>query len=100
MATLDSDAAGNWRDAFLQAILTGDEEVLQELGAEYGEYFAITAEILDELSVEIWDQAIQMTDYERGKIIGRVVGEVGLAVASAGPIAERACCVSPESCVV
>lgn len=57
-------------------MLAGDEDTLNQLGEEYAVYLEFAYEIIDELQ----DELATMSDYEAGRLIGRVVGEIGLAI--------------------
>ncbi len=66
--------------------LTGDEEAAQELGEDYLIVLEFAAEIFD----AIGDEIANMDDYEMGRLVGRVGGEIlieiGVSLATGGTI--------------
>lgn len=67
-------------NAAVEAAITGDDATLNELGDEYAVYAEIAFEIIDELR----DELATMSDYEAGRLVGRIIGEIGLTVATSG----------------
>ncbi|MEM6503830.1 MAG: hypothetical protein AAF711_00030 [Planctomycetota bacterium] len=72
---LDADS-----ETAVAAWLTGDDTTLVALGEEYVTAFSFAAELLS----EVWDEISLQEPYEVGRIVGRIAGEVVLAVTTAG----------------
>lgn len=64
------------------AVLTGDAAGLNELGEDQRRALQIAVELLDAVREGVAE--LEIDDYETGRIAGRVVGEVTLAVVTAG----------------
>jgi hypothetical protein len=67
-------------NAAVEAAIMGDHATLNQLGGEYAVYVEIVFEIIDELRAEL----ATMSDYEAGRLTGRIVGEIGLIAATSG----------------
>lgn len=65
---------------FVEATLVGDNDELNRLGSKYATAFEYSVEILQELSTEL----VLLDDFTIGRIAGRIIGEVALAIATDG----------------
>jgi hypothetical protein len=65
---------------FTTAVLMGDSAEINRLGEKYGKAFEYSVEILE----AIRDEVLNMDAFEGGRIVGRVVGEMILMLATAG----------------
>ncbi len=61
---------------YAYALLTGDDETINELGDQY----RVVMEIAVELMEAVNDAIADMDDYEVGRVTGRITGEVALEV--------------------
>ncbi|HYE61968.1 MAG TPA: polymorphic toxin-type HINT domain-containing protein [Phycisphaerales bacterium] len=64
---------------YVAALIRGDHAALEKLSAEARETIQVVAAVYDEIRTHL----AMLDDYEKGKIVGRVIGEVLIAVAEA-----------------
>lgn len=69
---------------FVLAILTGDNEELNRLGEKYSLAFEYAVEILQAINEVVVQGFVNLDDFTLGRIVGRVLGETVLAIATAG----------------
>lgn len=64
------------QQAFIEAVLLNDVEELNRLGEKYSLVLQFSVEILEALKEDL----LNLDDFTKGRIVGRVVGEVGVMV--------------------